>query len=323
MKSSTIKGCGCNNIQETEIQACGNCRFFVAGGKCQRVRGEIHYADYCDLWVKGNPQPLDNEGLPTFEKDEVNYRGAKVLFDWPPKIEGVDRLPEIVPDIKLELKFPPDPQPSHSFPDEFFGNIPTEPYPLYTRIHDPIEPYLSETKEIQEDAAFEGKHPRGFGGRFGHGTGQALAGWDDANKSYSDFVDSAGLKGFSFDPSSGKGYDFYNQSDIGDFFQQHSKDGQPVYVVGVTNQVGRYPSRQIQSEYERISGEGSRPMIGFWHDDATGFDYTDIAYPMSGAEFNDESAIALGQQYAQEYIVKISQGGKVKLIKSSTSSLFP
>ena len=311
MKSSTVKGCGCNKIQETEIQACGNCKFFVAGGKCQRVTGEINFADFCDLWTKGQPQPLDNEGLPTFDKDEVNYRGAKFIFDWPPKIEGIDSLPDVIADIKLDMPFPPRDQPPPS--DEL--RLPEND----ARIHDPNEPYLREM--IQEDAAFESKHPRGYGGRFGHGTGQALAEWDDANKTYSDFVDSTDLKGFSFDPATGKGYDFYNQSDIGDFFQQHSKDGEPVYVVGVTNQVGRYPSRQIQSEYERIAGEGSKPMIGFWHDDANGFDYTDVAFPMSGAGVNDETAIALGQKYAQEYVVKINQDGSVKLIKTSTKMM--
>ena len=70
-----------------EIKACGNCRFFVAGGKCQRVIGEIDAHDLCDLWSYGQPQVLGAESVPTFEKTEVAYRAALIIEDWPPNVQ--------------------------------------------------------------------------------------------------------------------------------------------------------------------------------------------------------------------------------------------
>lgn len=126
-----------------EIKACGNCRFFVAGGQCQRVIGEINAHDLCDLWSYGQPQVLGSEAVPTFEKTEVAYRGALVIEGWPPKIIGPDSLPDIdaikVPDTGYP-PIRPDPAPR------------TEPYtpPESRQVDKLYEPYLTVLEGIEE-----------------------------------------------------------------------------------------------------------------------------------------------------------------------------
>ena len=58
-------------------QVCGNCMHFVAGGKCEIVKGIIKANDTCDLFDNGNPKPLDTDIAPTYSKDQVNYKHAK------------------------------------------------------------------------------------------------------------------------------------------------------------------------------------------------------------------------------------------------------
>jgi hypothetical protein len=59
---------------ESRSSVCGNCKYFVAGGLCQLVKGEIKTKDTCDLHEYGNPQPIDTKINPTYNKLEVNYR---------------------------------------------------------------------------------------------------------------------------------------------------------------------------------------------------------------------------------------------------------
>jgi len=60
--------------QNTRESLCGNCKYFVAGGLCELVRGQIKAKDTCDLHTYGNPQPIDTEVDPTHNKLEVNYK---------------------------------------------------------------------------------------------------------------------------------------------------------------------------------------------------------------------------------------------------------
>ncbi len=60
--------------QDTRSQLCGNCKHFVAGGLCELVKGQIKAKDTCDLHAYGNPQPIDTEVDPKYNKLEVNYK---------------------------------------------------------------------------------------------------------------------------------------------------------------------------------------------------------------------------------------------------------
>ena len=60
--------------QKPRNSLCGNCKHFVAGGKCQLVQGQIKAKDTCDLFEKGSPQSMDTEIAPKYLKTDVNYR---------------------------------------------------------------------------------------------------------------------------------------------------------------------------------------------------------------------------------------------------------
>ena len=60
--------------QDTRTSLCGNCKHFVAGGLCELVKGQIKAKDTCDLHAYGNPQPIDTEVEPKYNKLEVNYK---------------------------------------------------------------------------------------------------------------------------------------------------------------------------------------------------------------------------------------------------------
>ena len=59
---------------DTRQSLCGNCKHFVAGGLCELVRGQIKAKDTCDLHAYGNPQPIDTEVDPKYNKLKVNYK---------------------------------------------------------------------------------------------------------------------------------------------------------------------------------------------------------------------------------------------------------
>lgn len=59
--------------QKLRNSLCGNCKHFVAGGKCDLVIGQIKAKDTCDLFEKGSPQSMDTKITPKYKKTDVNY----------------------------------------------------------------------------------------------------------------------------------------------------------------------------------------------------------------------------------------------------------
>jgi len=89
---------------------------------------------------------LGAESVPTFEKNEVNYRGALVIEGWPPKIEGIDLRAAIEPIKVPDTGYPPvrpDPAPR------------TEPYtpPESRKVDKLYEPYLTVLESVEETVA--------------------------------------------------------------------------------------------------------------------------------------------------------------------------
>jgi hypothetical protein len=60
--------------QTSREELCGNCKYFVAGGLCELVRGQINSKSTCDLHEFGDPKPIDTEVNPTHTKSETNYK---------------------------------------------------------------------------------------------------------------------------------------------------------------------------------------------------------------------------------------------------------
>ena len=63
-------------VQDQKIAVCGNCKYFVVGGQCERVQGEIRVEDVCDIHESGDPSAYGLPVIPSIPKIEVNYRPA-------------------------------------------------------------------------------------------------------------------------------------------------------------------------------------------------------------------------------------------------------
>jgi len=63
-------------VQEQKIAVCGNCKYFVVGGQCERIQGEIRVEDVCDIHELGDPNAYGLPVIPSIPKIEVNYRPA-------------------------------------------------------------------------------------------------------------------------------------------------------------------------------------------------------------------------------------------------------
>lgn len=71
------KNCGIQLLSaNTRDASCGNCKFFLEGGKCVLVNGQIKEKDLCDLYSFGKINQKDTKINPKYTKDEVNYRHA-------------------------------------------------------------------------------------------------------------------------------------------------------------------------------------------------------------------------------------------------------
>lgn len=133
--------------------------------------------------------------------------------------------------------------------------------------------------------------------------------WDKAVDRFVKFRDSNNdLIGFSFDPVINEGFDFEDPDQVIDFHELNVEGGEenPVFVIGVTNQLGGTPTRELQSAYEDVKNKGRTPLIGFFIDDNNN-EFTDIAFPVSGV--SREEALLIGGENAQDSISVLFSDG--------------
>ena len=80
--------------------------------------------------------------------------------------------------------------------------------------------------------------------------------WEVASERFIEFrKDLPDDAGFSFDPVTDTGYDFNDNAEALDFYNQFAEGGKSVFVIGVTNQLGRNLTRTTQSGYEEVRRE--------------------------------------------------------------------
>ena len=75
--------------------ACGNCKHFVAGGKCTFVQGRIEAEMLCDFFEVGLVLPMYSEVDPPYTKHESNYR--PLAFQ-----EAIGNVNKIEPEFKSQ-----------------------------------------------------------------------------------------------------------------------------------------------------------------------------------------------------------------------------
>ena len=143
---------------------------------------------------------------------------------------------------------------------------------------------------------------------------RSTIGYDEASNRFEKFIDKTSLKGFTFDPQSNKGFDFDNEDDALDYHEMFvvpKNSDNPVYTIGLTNNLRVTNSRQLESNFELARGQGFRPMFGFFEDEENKF--VDITIAVSGIP--ESEAITEGKKYAQKFITAILKNGKFKLIR--------
>lgn len=130
-------------------------------------------------------------------------------------------------------------------------------------------------------------------------------------KDYQKVISKTDKDAFSFNPKTGKVTDAFDQKEATAFFDNHSVDGKPVYVISKTNNQGGL-NRKTESSYNQIIGEGKTPLIGRWKSDITGVEYTDMSFPVSG--ISESEAKGLLAKNAQESALVVSANGVVSFL---------
>jgi len=141
---------------------------------------------------------------------------------------------------------------------------------------------------------------------------RSTIGYNEANNRFEKFIDKTNLKGFTFDPQANRGFDFDIEDEAIDFHQMFvvpKNSDNPVYTIGLTNNLRLTNTRQLESNFEFARGEGFRPLFGFFEDEERKF--VDITIALSG--ISEKEAISEGKKYAQKFITVIFKNGKFKL----------
>lgn len=135
--------------------------------------------------------------------------------------------------------------------------------------------------------------------------------YEEASRRFENFLNKTNLKEFTFDPQTNKGFDFRDRNDAKQFHNMFAVSNEPVYVIGVTNQIGLTNSRELHSNFEHVKGNGYRPLFGTFVG-MNGMRYVDV--PIVEAGISEDRAINKAKHYAQETIVVIFKNGDVDQI---------
>lgn len=137
--------------------------------------------------------------------------------------------------------------------------------------------------------------------------------FETANKRFIEFRNETVEDEFSFDPELNQGFDFNNKEQAREFHETFVEGGDrnPVFVIGVQNQLGKNPTRATQSAYEDVKNDGRTPLIGGSINVITGQPQTDISFPISNV--TREEALDLADEYAQDSIAIIFPDGKFRV----------
>ncbi len=137
--------------------------------------------------------------------------------------------------------------------------------------------------------------------------------WETAVERFIDFKDdNLDLEGFTFDPTINAGFDLENDPDQAINFHElyvQGGDDNPVFVIGVTNQLGGIPTRELQSAYEQIKVERTNVFLGFFTDGEN--EFTDISFPIS--DIPREEALEIARDQAQDTIAVVFNDGSFTL----------
>lgn len=117
--------------------------------------------------------------------------------------------------------------------------------------------------------------------------------------------DKLGDGNFSYDPATGIRTNVTDKGDQCRLLDNHSVDGMPVYLVGVTNNRGEF-NRDAENAYVELIMAGKTAIMGQWAD-TTGTTYKDVVLVASGID--EDGARILEKAYRQMPIVEVARDG--------------
>lgn len=160
------------------------------------------------------------------------------------------------------------------------------------------------------------KEPSGAGDDKG---GKKPADYTTAFQNHSKFAESnKDLIGYSFDPTSNKGYSALDKDGNAitevtkDIHKQYSDGESKLYFVGVTNHQGGL-SRENESAYTQVANDGKNPMVGYFRSQ---IEYTDISFPVDHGT-SDADVIKMLDHNVQESAMVVDKNGNVEFLRGS------
>ena len=117
-------------------------------------------------------------------------------------------------------------------------------------------------------------------------------------------------KNTTYVPGAGMCMSLDSQEQVRMFFEKHTRNGDPVYMIGVTNNRGDF-NEHTQRAYVSLRMEAREATLGRWAD-PEGTVYNDIIVVMSG--ISREQALKYKKQYMQLSIVVIDRDGHAELV---------
>ena len=125
--------------------------------------------------------------------------------------------------------------------------------------------------------------------------------------------------GFTLDPGTCLVFDAYVEDDCRAMYQLQVEsnpginEGEPLYFIGITNNVGTKVSDQLKRAFARVSKKVRRPQIGFWRDDF-GIPYLDIV--IARQFINPQAAMRFGKRHGQAWILAVWADGSHEHIET-------
>jgi hypothetical protein len=128
------------------------------------------------------------------------------------------------------------------------------------------------------------------------------------------------LRGYTFDPITNIGYDFFNQKQTKKFYDRFNDPrdkGKTLFQIGLTNNILPATPRELESEYESAKKDTKTPMFGFFRD-LDGTEFTDISKPFSG--ISELNALETARDKVQKFYFRILPTGMSTLLRTGIES---
>ena len=119
-----------------------------------------------------------------------------------------------------------------------------------------------------------------------------------------------GPENVTYVPRTGRCMKLKNRDSVRVFFEEHTRNGDPVYMIGVTNNRDDF-NENTRNAYVSLRMGAKDATVGRWAD-AEGSVYNDVIAIMSG--ISREQALKYKKQYRQISIVAIERDGLAELI---------